>query len=97
MNRQKKSEGLKLTERSDLQPFQGWGFRVTSTQSGASLTLGFGIEPHGRMAAQQCHAGAAEVVSIVCSALTTTRASRLHLYPGVQVLIKAIARSRSAG
>ena len=45
MNRHEKSEGLQLTERSVIQPFQGWGFGVTSTQGGASLTLGFGIEP----------------------------------------------------
>jgi hypothetical protein len=81
MNRPSESAGVQLTERSDIQPFQGWGVGVTSTQGGASLTLGFGIEPrwgsrteprrmrsHGRTAAQQCHAGDADAVSTVCSA-----------------------------
>ena len=71
MNRQTTPEGLQLIERSDMQPFQGWGFGAAFTQGGASLTLGFGIEPrwglgteprrmraHGRTAAQQCHARA---------------------------------------
>jgi hypothetical protein len=45
MNRQRTPESLQLTERSDIQPLQGWGFGATSTQGGASLTLGFDMEP----------------------------------------------------
>ena len=32
-------------ERPDIQPFQGWGTGTPPTQGGASLTLGFKIEP----------------------------------------------------
>ncbi len=61
-------------ERSDIQPFQGWGIGMTSTQGDASLTLGFGIEstlgfknratPNANepTAAQQCHAGDADAI-----------------------------------
>jgi len=68
------------TERSDIQPFQGWGRGTPLTQGGASLTLGFKIEPpwgsrskprrnsgmNGR-AHINGHAGDATAVSTVCS------------------------------
>jgi hypothetical protein len=38
-------DGPQLVERSDIQPFQGWEFGMPPTQGGASLTLGFKIEP----------------------------------------------------
>ena len=34
-----------LAERADIQPFQGWGTGMPPTQGGASLTLGFNMEP----------------------------------------------------
>jgi len=67
-------------ERSDMQPFQGWGTGTPPTQGGASLTLGFKIEPPWGSRSKPCrnaetngrthingHAGDAGVVSTVCS------------------------------
>jgi hypothetical protein len=34
-----------LAERPDIQPLQGWGMGTSPTQGGASLTLGFNMEP----------------------------------------------------
>ena len=74
------TEGSQLAERSDVQPFQGWGVGTAPTQGCATLALGFGIQPPWglrskprrnsevkRTAAQQCHAGDATAVSTVCS------------------------------
>lgn len=81
MNRTSKPEITQLTERAGIQPFQGWGMETPPTQGGASLTLGFKIEPpwgsrskprrnsevNGR-AHIQGHAGDATSVSTGCSA-----------------------------
>ena len=37
------TEGPRLAERLDIQPFQGWGVGPTPTQGCAPLALGFGI------------------------------------------------------
>ncbi len=73
-------DGALLTERSDIQPFQGWGTGMPPTQGGASLTLGFNIERPWRSRSKPCrnsemngrahingHAGDADAISIVCS------------------------------
>ena len=75
------TEGLQLAERLDIQPFQGWGFGMTPTQGGASLTLGFDMEPRWGSRSKprhnpemngwphiNGHAGDADVVSTVRSA-----------------------------
>ena len=69
-----------LAERSDIQPFQSWEAGIPPTQGGASLTLGFKIEPAwgsrskprrnsemGRWAHINGHARDADAISIGCS------------------------------
>ena len=68
----------KKPRRRSINPFQGLARKASRTQGGASLTLGFGIEPrwgsrtearrmrvHAPTAAQQCHSGDADAVSTV--------------------------------
>ena len=55
MNRPRVPSGVQLAERPDIQPLQGWGFGLAHTQGGASLTLGFVIEP--RWGSSENHAG----------------------------------------
>ena len=40
------TEGSRLAERLDIQPFQGWGVGPTPTPGCAPLALGSGIQPH---------------------------------------------------
>ncbi len=47
-------DGALLTERLDIQPLQGWGMGMPSTQGGASLTLGFKIEPPWGSRSEPC-------------------------------------------
>ena len=57
MNRPVEIEPIQPARGEDIQPFQGWGPRVTPTQGGASLTLGFGIQPRWGLRQRQRHAG----------------------------------------